>query len=649
LSLGNPVVSPRAAFRRRLPVGAEPVEGGVQFRIWAPRARGVEVVLEGARSTAIRLWPTAGGYFEGLASAAGPGTLYRYRLDDGRDLLPDPASRFQPDGPHGPSRVVDASAFAWSDGAWPGVALPGQVIYELHIGTFTREGSFAAAARELPDLAGAGITVLEIMPVAEFAGRFGWGYDGVTLFAPTRLYGEPDDLRRFVDRAHALGLGVILDVVYNHVGPDGNYLLRFSDTYFTDRYDCEWGPAFNFDGPGAGPVREFVLANAGYWVEEFHVDGLRLDATQSIFDSSPDHIIAAICRRVRAAARGRATIVVAENEPQETRLARDPARGGYGVDGLWNDDFHHTARVAMTGRTEAYYSDYRGTPQELISAVKWGYLYQGQRYAWQRRRRGSPALDLTPAVFVNFIQNHDQVANSGRGQRIHGLTSPGRYRALTALTLLAPGTPMLFMGQEFAASSPFLFFADHGSPLAPVVREGRREFLRQFPTLATPEMSACLADPGDPATFERCKLDLSERARHAEIYALHRDLLALRRQEAAFRGQRARGLDGAVLGPEAFVLRFFETGAGDRLLLVNLGHDLACTPAPEPLLAPPDGSRWDVLWTSEDPRYGGGGTPPLETDRGWRIPGHAAVVMRPHPFAPDPGTVSRPTAEDPGS
>jgi len=631
----------RRAAPRRLPIGAEPApEGGVHFRVWAPRRARVEVVLEGGpgsgagglRQTA-ELTPEPHGYFSGFVPAAGVGTLYRYRLDGDSCLYPDPASRFQPEGPHGPSQVVDPSAFPWTDQGWRGVGLAGQVIYEMHVGTFTREGTWEAASRELPELAAAGITVVELMPVAEFPGRFGWGYDGVDLFAPTHLYGEPDDFRRFVDRAHAVGLGVILDVVYNHVGPDGNYLKQFSPDYFTDRYPNDWGEAINFDGENSEHVREFFVANAGYWIDEYHLDGLRLDATQQIHDASPEHVLATITRQVRQAARGRSTLIVAENDRQDVRLVRAPEQGGYGLDALWNDDFHHSAMVALAGHAEAYYSNYLGTPQELVSAVKWGLLYQGQRDRWQSKRRGSPTFGLNPATFVTFIQNHDQIANSSSGLRCHLLTSPGRYRAITALTLLAPGTPMLFQGQEFAASSPFLYFADHRPDLAKLVRRGRAEFLAQFPSIAVPEMRAALADPSDPATFERSKLDLAERERHAEAYALHRDLLRLRREDPTFSAQRPGGVDGAVLGPEALVLRFFGHAGDDRLLIVNLGRDLRLDPAPEPLLAPPEGRLWEIRWSSEALRYGGLGTPPVETDEGWQLRGQAAVVLAPGPGA----------------
>ena len=615
---------------RRLPVGAEAQrDGGVHFRVWAPRRERVEVILHaGGSQAAVELAHEGDGYFSGSLPEAAPGSLYRYRLD-GSGTFPDPASRFQPEGPHGPSEVVDASAYAWRDASWRGPAREGQVIYEMHVGTFTPEGTWAAATRELDSLADLGVTMVELMPVSEFAGSFGWGYDGVDLYAPTRLYGRPDDFRAFVDHAHAAGIAVILDVVYNHFGPDGAYHREFSDTWFSDRYENEWGDPINFDGPGSGPVRAFFVANAAYWIDEYHLDGLRMDATQQIYDASPVHVVGEVTAAVRAAAGDRHTFVVAESEPQDTRLVRPPRQGGLGVDALWNDDFHHSTHVAATGRNEAYYSDYRGAPQELVSALKWGYLYQGQPYHWQHKRRGTPALDLEPESFVNYLQNHDQVANSATGARLHQLTSPGRLRALTALLLLAPATPMLFQGQEFAASAPFLFFADHGAELADAVRAGRSGFMSQFPSVAAIGPAELLPDPALRATFERCKLDFSERERNAWALALHRDLLRLRRDEPAFRGEVRRPIDGAVLGAETFVLRWFARAGGDRLLVVNLGRDLDLSSAPEPLLAPPLDASWRTLWSSEDPRYGGGGTPPLETLEGWRVPGQAAFVLEP--------------------
>lgn len=614
-------------MKRRYAMGAEVMrEGGTHFRVWAPRRSCVQVVIEapGELLHAVALEPEENGYFAGFVRRAAAGSLYRFRLDDDSYLYPDPATRFQPQGPHGPSQVVDPHRYCWSDRDWKGVPRE-QVIYEMHIGTFTRQGTWEAAERELGELAAVGVTTLEIMPVAEFPGKFGWGYDGVNLFAPTRHYGAPDDFRRFVDRAHGHGLAVILDVVYNHLGPDGNYLKQFSESYFTDRYKNEWGEAINFDGPDVGPVREFFIANARYWIEEFHLDGLRLDATQQIFDASPTHILCEIGQAARRAAERRQIYVVAENEPQETRLVRPLDKQGYGLDALWNDDFHHAAAVALTGRNEAYYSDYRGTPQEFVSALKWGYLYQGQRYSWQKKRRGTPALDLQPANFVTFLENHDQVANSGRGQRLRLLTSPGRFRAMTAVLLLGPATPMLFQGQEYGSTRPFYYFADHHVELAKLVRQGRVEFLKQFPRLAASDMMTHSHDPSARSTFERCKLDLLERQAHPEIVALHKDLLRLRRQLPA----RSR-FDGAVLGAEAFVLRFFAADGDDWLLVVNLGRDLKLREAPEPLLAPPLERTWAVKWSSEDWRYGGCGFAPLENEvDNWLIPGEAAFVLAP--------------------
>jgi maltooligosyltrehalose trehalohydrolase len=509
------------------------------------------------------------------------------------------------------------------------------VIYEMHIGSFTQEGTWEAACQELQELSSIGVTVIELMPVGDFSGRFGWGYDGVNLFAPTHLYGLPDDLRLFVDRAHAAGLGVILDVVYNHIGPDGSYLSQFSNHYFSKRHASEWGDSFNFDDQHSEEVREYILANAVYWIEEFHLDGMRLDATQQIFDDSADHIISAIVRRVREAARPRSVYIIGENEPQDVKLLRTPETGGYDIDALWNDDFHHSAMVAMTGRADAYYSDHRGNAQEFVSAMKYGFLYQGQWYSWQKQFRGTAALHLAPGKFVHFLQNHDQLANSGEGKRAHFLTSPSRYRVFTAVLLLGPQTPLLFQGQEYAASSPFLYFADHRGEIASMVPRGRALFLSQFRVLATPEMQARLPDPGDPMTFVKSKLDHRERLSHAEEYAFHGDLLRLRREDPVFRSVRQTGnIDGAVFSPDAFVLRFFGEAEGDdRLLLVNFGRDMLLSPSPEPLLAPPEEADWTLLWASENPRYGGAGTPPWPAEGNWHLMGESAVVLHPMPPA----------------
>jgi maltooligosyltrehalose trehalohydrolase len=615
------------AWSRRYPAGAElRPEGGVDFRVWAPRRRRVAVVLEG-ESRDFELRPEGDGYHGGVVEIARAGSRYLLRLDDNDGPFPDPASRFQPEGPHGPSVVVDPHAYPWQHPSPAPLTARQRVVYELHVGTFTQAGTWQAAITQLPELAALGINTVELMPVGEFAGRFGWGYDGVDLFAPSRLYGTPDDMRRFVDVAHANGIAVMLDVVYNHFGPSGCYVREFSDRWFSTRYENEWGDPLNFDGDDAQPVRDFVTANAACWIEEFRLDGLRIDATQQMFDASPRHILTDIVASARRAAGARTLYIVCENEPQDRRLLAPVAEGGSGADALWNDDFHHSAVVALTGHNEAYYSDYAGTPQELVACARRGFLYQGQRSRWQKKRRGTPTHGLTPAAFVHYLENHDQVANSASGQRLWQRSSPGRYRALTALLLLGAQTPMLFQGQEFASSRPFLYFADHDPELARAVKRGRAQFLSQFPTVATSRVLESLPDPADPATFLRSKLDFSERDAHAPCYDLHRDLMRLRAIDVVLGQDRAEGPEGSVLGDDAFVLRFACGEAEDRLLIVNLGRDLALEILPEPLLAPPDGKAWRTLWSSEDPRYGGAGALDPERDEGWLLPGEAAVLL----------------------
>jgi maltooligosyltrehalose trehalohydrolase len=579
---------------RRRSIGAEIVGEGTSFRVWAPAHREVSVVGGGIDYA---LHAEDAGYFHGIVEGAGAGTRYRFRVDGKDETYPDPASRFQPDGPHGDSEVVDPSAYQWSDNDWRGVDKRNLVISEMHLGTFTREGTWRAAMQHLGDLREAGINLLEIMPVNEFPGRFGWGYDGVDLWAPTRLYGNPDDFRAFVDAAHGHGLGVILDVVYNHLGPDGCYLTKFTPEYFTDRYKNEWGDAMNFDGDGAGGVRDFVAENAAYWIDEFHLDGLRIDATQSMYDASEEHIVALMARRAREAANGRAIVLIGENEPQEVTLIEK-----YGLDALWNDDWHHSAIVAATGQREAYYTDYRGTPQEFVSMAQSGFLYQGQYYAWQKKLRGTSSAQLPSESLVCFLQNHDQLANSARGERLQFLTSPGRYRALTALLLLGPNTPLLFQGQEFGSSSPFLYFADHEPELAAKVSKGRREFLEQFPSIR--KLRGDLPAPDDAVTFERCKLDHRKRSSNAEVVTMHRELLRLRRE---LRGR----VRGAVIGPEAFVLRYEA-----HLLLVNLGEELLLDAIDEPLLA----GTWSVAWSSD-------GTSSIDMKPPWRVPAECAILL----------------------
>src|SRR5216110_270024 len=599
---------------RRYPIGAELIGANeTHFRIWAPKATRVDIVLEtSAEKTAPRTFHPLeredGGYFSGSIEAHGD-DCYRFRVDNAEHFHPDPASRFQPDGPHGSSCIIDPRKFNWSDAKWPGKQLKGQIIYEMHVGTFTKEGTWRAAAEQLPELARIGITVVEMMPIADFPGNFGWRYDGVDLFAPSHLYGTPDDLRSFVDRAHSLGVAVILDVVYNHFGPDGNYLAAFSDNYLIREKENEWGNAINFDGPNSRSVREFFITNGRYWIEEFHFDGFRFDATHAIRDRSTEYIICAVGRAAREEIGSRSIILVAENDLQDAKMPRPRSEGGDDLDGMWNDDFHHSAVVALTGRREAYYADYLGVPQEFISAAKYGFLYQGQALSWRKALRGTPTFPIASEAFVCFIENHDQVANTGQGERLQFQTSPARYRAMTALLLLGPWTPLLFQGQEFGASSPFLFFADiRDASVRDAIRKGRAEWLAPFLSLTGDEAWQTLPAPDVSEVFARCKLNFSERKNNRELYDLHIDILRLRREDPRFREQSSGGIDGAVLGPASFVLRYFSMNNEERLLLVNFGESHVLHPASEPLLAPPEGCRWQTLWTSESPRYGGAGS-----------------------------------------
>lgn len=608
-------------------LGASVDAQGVRFRVWAPNSQSADVVLfdgDGRESASIPMTADGNGFFEIHTGSARAGTLYKFRIDSG--TFPDPVSRFQPAGVHGPSEVIDPT-FAWSDEGWAGCAPGANIVYELHIGTFTPEGTWGAAARKLQRLADLGITIVEVMPVADFAGDHGWGYDGVDFFAPARVYGRPDDFRAFVDEAHRLGLAVILDVVYNHAGPDGCYLREFAKCYFHSESKNDWGDALNFDGEQSGPVRDFFLSNAGYWIREFHLDGLRLDATDQIRDTSEPHFLAELSRRTRAAAGTRRILLIAENERQDTRLVAPLDSGGFGLDAIWNDDFHHASIVSLTGRREAYFTDYRGTAQEFVSAAKHGFLYQGQYYAWQKKGRGTPTRGFAPTCFVHFLQNHDQIANSLRGKRLHEIADRAKLRALTSVLMFMPGTPMLFQGQECAADRPFLYFADHNPELARAVAKGREEFLSQFPSIAQPGVRDVIPSPEERDTFLQCKLSPDDFSAEPELVAFHRDVIALRKKDPVLADPTRENVDGAVLRDRTFLLRWFGDGNGDRLLLVNLDGQFTLEPECEPLLAPPPGRVWRQCWSSEAPEYGGEGSIPLAEERPWILTPYSAVLL----------------------
>jgi maltooligosyltrehalose trehalohydrolase len=629
---------PNALNRDRL--GAVPdANGGVAFIVWAPDNQSLQVIVEG-RGT-FPLERDDHGYFRGHVSHAKVGDLYWYQLESGQ-RRPDPASRFQPGGPHGPSQVVDPAAYRWHDEAWPGITAPHrQVLYELHLGTFTRAGTWEAAIAELAYLASVGITTLEVMPIAEFPGEFGWGYDGVDLFAPCRRYGTPDEARAFVDAAHRLGLAVILDVVYNHLGPDGNYLRDFARAYFAEQ-PTDWGDAMNFDGPQSAHVRRFFVENAAYWIDEFHFDGLRLDALHAIQDSSPVHIVSELAVASRRAARGRAIFLVGEHEAQHAERLRNDATGVDGMDALWNDDWHHAAGVRLTGRRRAYFTDYRGTAQEFASMARHGFLYQGQWYSWQRGRRGTRSRGLPGRHFVVFLDNHDQVANTGLGWRVAQLSDARTFRALTALLLLGPHLPMLFQGQEFGATTRFHYFADHRGELADAVAKGRVEFLSQFPEMTSAEMLSLLPLPSAPATLESSTLDWRERDRNGSVVRFHSDLISLRRSDPVLAevGTPAVTVETAAMSDDLLVVHY-QSKDGERLLIVNLGEDRLLEITSEPLLAPPAGHDWQQRWSSEHPEYGGTGSLEFASAEPWLIPGRTATLLEPQPMRRDAESVRR--------
>lgn len=554
-------------------LGAMLRDDGVFFRVWAPDRQRVEVALyEGEAALAVHpLAREAGGYWSGLVATAGAGSRYMYQLDDDRNR-PDPASRHQPVSVHGPSMVVDP-AFDWTDHLWRGIPREKMIVYELHIGAATEAGTFDALIERLPDLRELGVTAIELMPVADFPGDRNWGYDGVALYAPARAYGGADGLKRLVDAAHAAGLAVILDVVYNHLGPSGNYLREYARDYFTARHHTPWGDALNFDGPGSEAVRAFFLENALSWAHEYHLDGLRLDAIHAILDDSPEHILQELVRRVHESLPvDRFFVIFVEDPRNEAQLARPQSAGGYGFDGIWADDFHHVVRVTLTGEHDGYFYAYNGGARELVSTLQGGWLYQGQPDPKTDKPRGTPAPDLSPASFVYCIQNHDQIGNRALGERLNHEVSPAAYRAASALLVLAPYVPLLFMGQEWGASSPFLFFTDHDAELGRMITEGRRKEFEHFTAFQGTEVP----DPQAVETFERSKLRWDERTEphHRSILRLYRDLLAVRRQEPAYGNPQREHIQVHAIGEKAvaLLLEGADPGADSLLVLANLGE-----------------------------------------------------------------------------
>jgi maltooligosyltrehalose trehalohydrolase len=578
---------------------------GARFRAWAPEAERLDVVIYGRTGieTTHPMERGAHGCFTTWLAGVGAGTRYKYRLNGSADY-PDPAARYLPDGVHGPSAVVDARRFPWEDVDWKGRPLSDLVIYELHVGTFTPEGTFPAAARKLTVLRELGVTAIELMPVADFPGGRNWGYDGVSLYAPARCYGTPDDLRRLVNRAHRLELAVLLDVVYNHLGPDGNYLAAFTPYWTAPRHTSPWGSALNFDGPHSEVMREFFLANALYWLQEFHLDGLRLDATHAIRDDSPQHFLVELSARVRRAITGRQVHLIAEDHRNMAVMVKPVSAGGWGLDAVWADDFHHQMRRLLAGDHEAYYQDYTGTTTDLAATVRQGWFFSGQHSAYSGHARGTDPAGLPPAAFVICLQNHDQIGNRAFGERLSHQIDLAAYRAATALLLCAPQTPLLFMGQEWAASSPFLYFTDHNAELGRQVTLGRRREFRHFSAFADPHVRETIPDPQAESTFRASRLNWDERERqpHAGIWHLHRALLHLRRTEPALRDTSAADHHCFAAADTAMVLC---RRAGDATLLLVCQFKGAGTVRlsdyAENLFG--QAGQWQVLLSTEDPRF----------------------------------------------
>jgi maltooligosyltrehalose trehalohydrolase len=603
-------------------LGARVADGGVTFTVWAPRQKALAVVIDDDEHQMERV---AGGYFRVHVPGVKTGQRYWFALGEGR--RPDPASRFQPDGVFGPSMVVDPSTFEWHDQSWAG-ALPAhkQVVYEMHLGTFTTGGTWSAAQQRLPELAALGVTTLEVMPIPEFAGRFGWGYDGVFLFAPFHHYGTPDDARRFIDAAHAAGLAVIIDVVYNHIGPVGSVLHEFSDAYFSS-HDSDWGRGFNLDGPDSAPVRQFMRANVLHWLLDYHFDGLRFDATHAIVDRSSEHLVDELTRRGREACAPRRLYIVAENEAQDVAFLTREDRGLRGVDSTWNEDWHHSAFVALTGRREAYFTDYAGTAPEFAAMARWNLLYQGQWYTWQKNVRGTDARHCSPSAFVSFLENHDQVANTGFGNRLCHEVGPALWRAMTAALLLGPAVPMLFQGQERASTERFLYFADHDGDLAEAVRKGRQEFLAQFPSLRDDAVLRLMPAPSDEAAFHSCQINWRDTRQSADAERLHRDLLALRAHDPVLSALGTRDVEIATSAPTpSIVVLRYARDDDERLILLNLGP-LTTLEMNDPLLAAPAGHTWSLTWCSEQADYGGHGVAEPFGEGSWRLQPHCLWLL----------------------
>ena len=575
-------------------VGAYVHDGGVTFRVWAPKHAHVRVATgDGTTTRYVNLERDAEGFFTGRDEHGRAGDTYWYQM--GERLAPDPASRFQPLGVEGSSQVVDPTRFIWQARGWQRPALQGRVIYELHVGTFTREGTYTAAIGRLDALRDLGVNTIELMPLGDFAGRRNWGYDGVMLFAPAHSYGTPDQLRALIDAAHQRELAVIVDVVYNHLGPCGNVLPSLSDDYFHHGKDSLWGAGLNFDGPTATPVREFFLQNACMWFDDYRVDGLRLDAVHAIHDQTTPHLVAELA----AAAHERDGFVIAEDERNDVGIITTANAGGWGADAMWADDFHHSVRVAITRQNEAHYVNYTGSLDEVVATLRAGWFYQGQHFRSWKRPRGTDCGHVPPEAFVFCISNHDQVGNRPLGDRLSEVISPEQYRALSVMICLVPYTPMLFMGQEWAASSPFPFFSDHPGEVGATIAQNRLKEFAQVGAVYTPDILARIPDPQAETTFLSAKLDWAERerGRHAQVLALYRECLHLRARHAIFQSPPRDHWRVEKIGSDGFSLHW--RGEEEEWTLMLALHPGVA------FVSPDDRENWTRVLSRNEPRFGG--------------------------------------------
>ena len=605
------------------PIGATLGPGGVTYRLWALGHKKVAVAVgpKEQPDRLIRLEDEREGVFAGTDPRGAAGDLYHFVLEES-EFVPDVASRFQPKGVFGPSEVIDPRAFAWSDSGWKRPSFRERVVYELHVGTFTPGGGFRGVIGHLDDLVQLGVNTIELMPVADFPGRWNWGYDGVMLFAPARCYGRPDDLRELVDAAHARGLAVVLDVVYNHFGPKGNHLPRCTGYYYHQAGNTAWGQSFNFDGEHSRRVRDFFIQNAAYWIDEFHFDGLRLDSSHAVEDKSPVHIFA----EISALLAGRGAFAVVEDERNEGNVISRDRPGAWGADGVWTEDFHHCVHVALTGEQRSRYSSYTGAVDELADVMANGWLFRGRDYPFWKRPRGTPCAHLPTERFVVGISNHDHVGNRPHGDRLNQIVTPAAYRAASVLLCLTPYTPLLFMGQEWSASTPFFYFTDQPGIVGEKIGEWRvRELAGD--NSAEREVFGRMPDPQAESTILSSRLNWDEAAqpRHRSILLLYRACLALRSAHAHFRNPERTCWTAAAVG-ELLALRWRQA-AGDWLLLVSLrGGDAQGVESP--LLQPHPRYRWRTELFSENPAYGGPSPAPEFPSGTVRLPGPAAWLVR---------------------